>query len=328
MLSSISLKNITNIIFKEKRFLLFALLFSTLLMVFGVLFLDNRWWWILVIIIPLSYALLHLYKTEINYPSVKSETIKYALNWSTFFMLIFVLLLAIFVTAWWWFGLLIVISMLGMIGSFGLDLEYHYISKQNQKKILIMVSSVFLMLTLLFFIPSLVANFNQNPKDSFSSQWHPVTSYSIYGSGQTNTEHVIARSWYTTDQNYVNDYVNIIWSLQQANSARANLKFGRVLKVEKNKIYYDGELIGYKNDDYFMPIDEYKGDVARILLYMYVTYKDDGLNRKYINVGLMKTWSKSDPVDEREKLRNETIEQMYGYKNRFVSTPWLIGFIV
>ena len=328
MLRSFSFKNMTNTIVREKRFLLYTLLFSSLLMFFGILFIDNRWWWLLLLIIPLSYVLLNLYKTEINDPSIKSETIKYILNWSTLFMFIFVVLLAVFVTAWWWFGLFIVFSMLGMLGSFGLDYEYHYISKQSQKKILIMVSSVFLILILLFFIPSLVANSSKNPKISFSSQWHPVSSYSIYGSGQTNTEHVIARSWYTTDQNYVNDYVNIIWSLQQANSARGNLKFGRVIKTEKNKVYYEGVVIGYKNDDYFMPTNEYKGDIARILLYMYVTYKDDGLKREYINVGLMKTWSKSDPVDAKEKLRNEVIEQTHHYHNRFVSMPWLIGFIV
>ena len=37
-----------------------------------------------------------------------------------------------------------------------------------------------------------------------------------------------------------------------------------------------------------MPKDEYKGDVARIVLYMYVTYKDDGLGLDKINVNLMK----------------------------------------
>jgi len=87
-------------------------------------------------------------------------------------------------------------------------------------------------------------------------------------------------------------------------------------------------LVGYSNDKYFMPTDEFKGDVARIVLYMYVTYKDDGLRTNQIDIGLMKNWSKQDPVDTREKERNNQIKAIYGYSNKFVDSPRLVRFVV
>ncbi len=191
----------------------------------------------------------------------------------------------------------------------------------------IISTTSFLLLFCLFCIPSFVANNHKNPIDHFSSNYRAVDSYNLYGEGPTNTEHVIARSWYSIN-NYDNDYVNIIKSLETANSARGNLKFGRVRKTESNAIYFQDKVVGYKNSEFFMPTDEFKGDVARIMLYMYITYKDDGLNKNYINVGLMKTWSRQDPVDQRERTRNKTIQSQYGYSNKFVTTPWLVGFVV
>ena len=59
-------------------------------------------------------------------------------------------------------------------------------------------------------------------------------------------------------------------------------------------------LVGYKNNDYFMPLYSYKGDVARIILYMYVTYRDDdNFPTDKINIDLMKAWSRLDPVDQK-----------------------------
>jgi len=197
-----------------------------------------------------------------------------------------------------------------------------------KKQIAIATLSWFLMIFLLFCLPSFSANSSRNPQEGFAAQWSPVETYSIYGMGIRDTEHIIAQSWYNSTENYVNDYINTVWSNMVANNARGNLPFGNVKKSRENTIYDNNNIVGYKDDEYFMPTDEYKGDVARIMLYMYITYQDDSLKKDYINVGLMKKWSKQDPVDDREKERNKTIDSQYKYSNKLVDRPWLVRFIV
>jgi len=312
----------------QKRIFLLTSAISLFMFFRGIFFIDNRWWWSLFLVVPLCILTLSAYKEEINRTTLTRLRVRYTIGWSTTLTLIFVLISALFITPFWWFGLFLVLIMMGVLGSFEFGLDENELSYIEKKRIVIKSLSVFLIVFFLFCVPSFVANAGKNPADGFSASWSPVESYNLYGMGSRNTEHVIARSWYATGEYYVNDYVNIIWSNQVANSARANLPFGNVKEKSSNAVKDGTILVGYKNDDYFMPTDEFKGDVARILLYMYMTYKDDGLDKDLINVGLMKTWSKQDPVDTREKERNDLIESQYGYNNKFVETPWLVGFIV
>lgn len=187
----------------------------------------------------------------------------------------------------------------------------------------------FLLLMGLFLVPSYVANSHKNPKSHFNA-YAAVESYLVFGDvSPKNQEHIIARDWYkNSPENFQNDYVNVIWSNEKANNYRQNRKFANLSKKNATAIEDKGTIVGYRNNDYFMPLDEYKGDVARIVIYMYVTYKDDGLNLKYIDLNLMKQWSKLDPVDQKEIARNKLIQQKYGYQNKFVSNPWLINFVI
>lgn len=312
----------------NKRALLSVSAFSIIVFFIGIFFIDNRWWWSMLIIVPLCTFTFFIYKEDINKATDATHRFKYACRWLSLFTFIFVITSAIFITPLWWLGLLLVIAVMIPYGSFEFDLKEDELPAYDKKIIIIITSTLFLITFLLFCVPSFVANANRNPKDEFNSSWSAVESYNLYGLGSKNIEHVIARSWYSTDEYYVNDYVNTIWSNQVANSARANLPFGNVKEKSSYAIYDNGLLIGHKNDEYFMPTDEFKGDVARIVLYMYVTYKDDEFDTSHININLMKTWSRQDPVDSREKARNDLIESQYGYRNKFVNTPWLVGFIV
>jgi endonuclease I len=228
----------------------------------------------------------------------------------------------------WLFGLIIPIAFF-TIGGYLSENETINVLPQKEKKIIFVSTSLlFVLLVGLYCIPSYISNNNNNPKESFPQNYDAVQSYSVYGiTGELDREHVIARSWYTTDQNFVNDYINVIWSSKIANSNRGNWEFGNVAKTEENAIRSGTEIVGYRKDNYFMPTDEFKGDIARIVLYMYVTYKDDALPTNKININLMKSWAKQDPVDQKERARNILIYATYGYQNRFVETPWLIGFV-
>ncbi len=94
------------------------------------------------------------------------------------------------------------------------------------------------------------------------------------------------------------------------------------------------------------PADEYKGDIARILMYVYVHYSSklgdnerlDAKQKSYLGdlrlnqvfsssysyqdiYKLLVKWNNLDPVDEHEKKRNDTIEQIQGNRNPFVDHP-------
>lgn len=301
------------------------LIFTGLLMVAQ----GTSGWWFLIPLSIISIITYYAYEDVLEKNQELSLKINIVLRWISILFSVFLVVAVIFISFKWLF----IIPFIGIVMYYRMQLKKKIINIDGlDKKIddLWKKATILIISTILtfFFIASLFANIHSNPKDSFSSTWSAVDSYMIYSDGTRNTEHVVARSWYGSQENYVNDYINTIWSSQKANTYRGNLEFGDVIKNSKNAVYDGEKIIGYRNDSYFMPTDEYKGDVARIMLYMYITYKDDGLKNKYINVITMKQWSKQDPVDQRERDRNETIKQRYDYDNKLVRAPWLVGFIV
>lgn len=94
------------------------------------------------------------------------------------------------------------------------------------------------------------------------------------------------------------------------------------------------------------PADEYKGDIVRIIMYLYVHYSslmgdnsnlDDtqksylgnlrltdvfGSNKSATDIQkLMIRWNELDPVDNLEKNRNDTVQGLQGNRNPFVDHP-------
>ncbi len=106
-----------------------------------------------------------------------------------------------------------------------------------------------------------------------------------------------------------------------------------------NKLFRDGSgNSGTVNSDYWYPGDEWKGDMARIMMYMYLRYDSQC---KPINVGYGSTvpndsymidlflqWNAEDPVSDYEEYRNtymENTSNTYGQGNRnpFIDNPYL-----
>jgi hypothetical protein len=162
------------------------------------------------------------------------------------------------------------------------------------------------------FILMIFANFQVHPYVT-QSHYDKVTRYEIprtyilYGgsSEMADREHVYAQDWSTG--NVVNDLHNVFWSNKSVNNSRSNMKYG--LPSEAGV---------------FTPQDEYKGDVARALLYMYVTYRTNrDFNVHYIDLPLMKQWCMLDFPDSREIQRNNMISTIQGNRNMFIDSPFL-----
>lgn len=107
----------------------------------------------------------------------------------------------------------------------------------------------------------------------------------------------------------------------QMNQTRSNRKFA--------------EGIGYSNitsQGLFYPGDEWKGDVARMMMYMHIRY---GTRCKATFVGAGETtyhpempdiflkWNAEDPVSEHERVRNTVLQDRQGNRNPFIDNPYL-----
>lgn len=313
---------------KHRKWIMVQFIAIGFLFIGGVLFDGLGWWWLLIPLFPLSGLTIYLYNDVLGSKAALTNQIRLGLTWMFVAATGFVLI-ASFITPWWLFGLTIPIALLAFRNKLlGMHPRIE-LSKKDHDTVLIITSYMFVVFLLLFCVPSFIANNHANPKDHFPLDYDAVDSYKLYGiTPPYNREHVIARSWYDNADNFVNDFVNVIWSNQTANGKRGNNRFCNIPKRSEYEVYSESELVGYIRDDCFMPTDEFKGDVARIVLYMYVTYQDDGLNRSHIDLSLMKSWAKNDPVSGVEIQRNKTIQSLYGYSNRFVSNPGLIRYIV
>ena len=143
-----------------------------------------------------------------------------------------------------------------------------------------------------------------------------------------NREHVWPKSNATFNQsNGGSDLHHLRPTNPTVNSTRGNLPFGNVRGV------YSSAVAGscyWKTSTLFEVRDNIKGDVARILLYVYVRwgenniYSDTGNGKKIIeSLETLLEWNRIDPVDTWEMRRNDLIEQVQGNRNVFIDYPEL-----
>ena len=141
------------------------------------------------------------------------------------------------------------------------------------------------------------------------------------------------------------------------NSTRSNNKYGEISSRDSYKVYAKlgtqttYALGGYNHNSVFEPLDSKKGDVARIILYIYLHYNSYSVssvfgsgnattngngNSSYFSSSLLSLtkimnqsteanalellleWNASDPVDEIEQRRNEQVAVYQGNRNPFI----------
>lgn len=92
------------------------------------------------------------------------------------------------------------------------------------------------------------------------------------------------------------------------------------------------------NNGNWYPGDEWRGDVARMIMYMYVRYPTQCLatniglgSTSYSNFGDMPNifleWNVADPVSQYERNRNDVLEATQGNRNPFIDNPYLATVI-
>lgn len=149
-----------------------------------------------------------------------------------------------------------------------------------------------------------------------------------------NREHVFARSNANPAMSNANnsntgisaDPHNLRSSDQQMNGNRSNRKFAAGSGIAGN--------VG--SGDWY-PGDEWKGDVARMMMYMYTRYGDrclPSLNGEGATqsgndmLQIYLQWNIDDPVDPAfEDQRNNYLENEYGNRNPFIDNPYLATII-
>ncbi len=117
----------------------------------------------------------------------------------------------------------------------------------------------------------------------------------------------------------------------RVNNTRGNLKYGNVSSGKSVTGYYS-MVGGDSGGGYFEPLDNVKGDVARICLYVYVRYGGDlskcsSITNVFQSVDVLLEWMELDPVDTWEMGRNEVVQEIQGNRNVFIDYPeyaWLL----
>lgn len=111
----------------------------------------------------------------------------------------------------------------------------------------------------------------------------------------------------------------------EMNSNRGNYAFGQVAHVTKplkcsvSKLGVDAD-----GEVRFEPPKSHKGNVARAMFYFAVRYNQ---RLDEAQEDALRNWHKQDPVDERERYRNNLVEQYQGNRNPFIDQPELVDFV-
>lgn len=161
-----------------------------------------------------------------------------------------------------------------------------------------------------------------------------------------NIEHTVAKSWWGGSKNVAyQDIVHLNPSNKRANSAKSNYPicelgskdFDNGVTMVGTPKSGQGGGCGYG----YEPCDEYKGDFARVFMYMFTVYDDiswttqhaymydrnsDLMFRQWAKE-LVLRWSANDVVSQKERDRNDGIYEKQNNRNPFIDLPDLAEHI-
>lgn len=163
------------------------------------------------------------------------------------------------------------------------------------------------------------------------TRYYYDTCHSGSCAGLWNREHVFAKSLANPnlEVNYPGpgtDVHNLRPADSQMNSSRSN------------RFFAEGSGTSEIIDGDFYPGDEWKGDVARIIMYMYLRYPSQcrptdigagsrSYSPEYDMPNIFLEWNQQDPVSDLELTRNNTISSYQGNRNPFIDNPYLATLI-
>lgn len=158
-----------------------------------------------------------------------------------------------------------------------------------------------------------------------------------------NREHLIPQSVFGSATPMYSDAHFVVPSDKYVNAQRGDLAFSKVNTGVSHNTYSNGSKRGPNlNSGYssgltatvFEPIDEFKGDIARMLLYFATRYEDqvggwsfvmfNGTNNQVFtsqSINVLLTWHNNDPVSQREIDRNNAIYARQNNRNPYIDHP-------
>ncbi|GEN72206.1 endonuclease [Chryseobacterium lathyri] len=194
---------------------------------------------------------------------------------------------------------------------------------------------------------SIMDIYSERPSGTDPYKYTPGTNqcgtYSTEGNCY-NREHIVPQSLFSEAAPMVSDIHFIRATDGKVNGMRSNYPFGKVGSATFTS--QNGSKLGSSSSSgyagtVFEPIDEFKGDVARMIFYFVTRYQSKlssfssgnmlgsstfpGLQTWELNVLL--AWHAQDPVSQAEINRNNASYTFQGNRNPFIDNPSYVGQI-
>lgn len=166
-----------------------------------------------------------------------------------------------------------------------------------------------------------------------------------------NKEHVFPQGFFNEQLPMRTDLHQVLPTDGYVNNRRSNYPFGKVGSASWTST--NGSKVGTSatpgfNGTVFEPIDEFKGDIARILFYFATRYEDQVTSNSWDDpdndpsnplngttdqvyedwqIDILLQWNQQDPVSQKEIDRNNKVYQIQGNRNPFVDHPEWVNAI-
>lgn len=168
----------------------------------------------------------------------------------------------------------------------------------------------------------------------------------ITGHSGMNIEHSVANSWWDGTRNDAyKDIVHLNPSDATANNRKSNYPLGEVAQTSwENGVTFVGSPVsgqGGGSKYVYEPHDDYKGDFARVFMYVFTIYQDMQWGTRFTWMydtskplmfkdwarDLLLKWHAADPVSDKENMRNDGIYKEQQNRNPFIDLPALADHI-
>ena len=152
-----------------------------------------------------------------------------------------------------------------------------------------------------------------------------------------NREHTIPKSTFDDRTPMHNDYHHLLPTDGYVNGKRSNWPYGEVGTASwtsKNGSKLGSSKLNGYGGTVFEPINEFKGDIARIYFYFATRYQSlittfvyamyDGSTYKVFSepfLGMLLKWHQQDPLSQKEIDRNNAVYNYQGNRNPFIDHP-------
>ena len=193
---------------------------------------------------------------------------------------------------------------------------------------------------------SIIDIYSENPSGTdpyvYSYSTDQCGNYSTEGNCY-NREHIIPQSVFNSSSPMVSDAHHIPPTDGKVNGMRANYPHGNVANAtwtSQNGSKLGSSAVSGYSGTVFEPIDEFKGDIARMYFYFATRYENTVANYSYgmfngtsnqvfttAFLNMLISWHNQDPVSAREIARNNAIYARQNNRNPFIDHPEYVGQI-